>query len=462
IGTAMPPLPPGQRTILINVTAPNAIVLLTNVAIADPNNAIPEGDETNNTATFPTSVQSAINLSIQKTGPTSSSQSQPGEYVITMTNHKSGDGQRAEDVVMRDPLPVGLIPLAAEIDPGQENNWGCQISQNPINLVECIGDLDPEQTVTVRIAVFMTAESGKSLDNEACIDPGNVIPEFGMGENDNCSTWTTLIIPKSPNLFLNKSASPSAVTPGTELVYTLLLQNNGDASAASPLTITDSLPSTVTFIDANGTDGWTCTFAAPTVTCHDAGGGLGIGASTTITIRTNVNPGVTLPITNAANATSPATTTDPGGVSETADHLTDNTATVTTSVTGTGFDLVLSVLTDNPDPVSPGQVLKYTAVAINAGTEDATGVKIAIHIPSSSGVLLLNADGTNGFNCAAPVSDVITCTGDLPGGGDTTITIGMAVLLSLVPPTDLTVTATIDPTDAAHPSGFFIESNEGN
>jgi uncharacterized repeat protein (TIGR01451 family) len=452
---------PTARIINIRVTAPNAIVGLTNEVSVDPGNLIPEGSEQNNTATVFVAVSPVIDLSIKKTGPTTSSQSQPGEYVITMTNEKTGDGQRAEDVVMRDPLPVGLIPLAAEIDPGQENNWACQIFQNPINLVECSGDLDPAQTVVVRIAVFMTAESGKSLDNEACIDPDNLIQENGLGETNNCSTWTTVIVPKSPNLFLNKSASPSAVTPGVELVYTLLLQNIGDASAASPLTVTDSLPSSVTFVDANGSDGWTCSYTAPTVSCQDAGGGLATGASITITIRTTVNDGVSLPITNAANATSPATTTDPGAVSETADHLADNTATVTTSVSGSGFDLVLSVLTDNPDPVSPGQVLKYTAVAVNAGTEEATNVKIAINIPSG-GVTFVSADGTNGFNCAAPVSNVITCTGTLPGGGDTTISVGLAVLLSLIPPADLSVTATIDPPYSGHPNGDFAESNEGN
>jgi uncharacterized repeat protein (TIGR01451 family) len=174
-----------------------------------------------------------------------------------------------------------------------------------------------------------------------------------------------------------------------------------------------------------------------------------------------VNAGVTLPITNVANATSPATTTDAGAVNETPDHLADNTATVTTSVSGSGFDLILSALSDNPDPVSPGQVLKYTAVAVNAGTEAANGVKVNLTIPSG-GVLFLTADGTNGFNCAAPVSNVVTCTGDLPGGGDTTITLGLAVLLSLIPPSDLSVTATIDPPYAGHPNGDFTESNEGN
>ena len=113
------------RIINIRVTAPNAIVGLTNEVSVDPDNLIPEGSEANNTDTVFVAVSPVIDLSIKKTGPTTSSQSQPGEYVITMTNNQTGDGQRAEDVVMRDPLPVGLIPLAAEIDPGQQNNWAC-------------------------------------------------------------------------------------------------------------------------------------------------------------------------------------------------------------------------------------------------------------------------------------------------------------------------------------------------
>jgi hypothetical protein len=198
------------RIINIRVTAPNAIIGLTNEVIVDPDNLVPEGSEQNNTATVFVLVQPVINLSIKKTGPTTSSQSQPGEYVITMTNNASGDGQRAEGVVMRDPLPVGLIPLAVEIDPGQENNWACEISQNPINHVECVGDLDPTQTVTVRIAVFMTAESGKSLDNEACITMA-AQSEFGLATG-NCACLTIIIRIAEP--VPEQGASPSAVTPG--------------------------------------------------------------------------------------------------------------------------------------------------------------------------------------------------------------------------------------------------------
>src|SRR4029077_14030696 len=83
------PGPAGTRTIVINVTAPNKVGGLLDQAIADPNNAIPEGDETNNTATFATSVDSQINLSVTKTGPPSSNQSQTSEFDITVKNENT-------------------------------------------------------------------------------------------------------------------------------------------------------------------------------------------------------------------------------------------------------------------------------------------------------------------------------------------------------------------------------------
>jgi hypothetical protein len=98
---------------------------------------------------------------------------------------------------------------------------------------------------------------------------------------------------------------------------------------------------------------------------------------------------------------------------------------------------------------------------VNGGTADAANVKIAITIPSA-GVLFQNADGSNGFNCVGPSAGVITCEGPLPAGGDTTIKVSFTVLLGLIPPADLTLTATIDPPYAGHPNGDFAETSEGN
>ena len=245
------------------------------------------------------------------------------------------------------------------------------------------------------------------------------------------------------------------MAPGDDLTYTILIANNGSAKANTPLTLTDTLPTaSVTFVDAIGTNGWTCTGTGPVV-CHDGGLGLDAGASATITIHAKVKDTTTLPFVNIATADAAThdEVAEPNAVDETPGQL-NNTATVKSSVNGSGFDLVMSAISDNPDPAGHGQALKYTIVALNAGTADANGVHIAITLPAA-GLTFVGADGSNGFNCTGGPAGPLDCSGDLPGGGDTVISVNFTVNVGVTPP-DVTLTATIDPTNA------FIETEEGN
>ena len=115
---------------------------------------------------------------------------------------------------MVDYLPVGLIPLSvsAESVAGNATNMACETQENPVNLVTCVGDLEPGQVVDITVHVFITAEDG-ALDNEACIDPDHEIDE--TSELDNCKTKTTVVAPPpAPNLNINKNASTGTVTAG--------------------------------------------------------------------------------------------------------------------------------------------------------------------------------------------------------------------------------------------------------
>ena len=228
------------RIVTIKVTAPNHNTVLTNQAFVDPENPIPEGDELNNTDTFVTTVASVINLKITKEGPDKASQSQVKDYTIKVKNEKpsgaGSTGQTAFDVKVHDPLPVGVIPLA--VNGGTGNNWACQILENPINVVDCIGDLNPDQEVTITITVFITAENNRSLDNEACVDPDDEIEEFDPpGERDNCSTATTPLVPDpkmSPDLLVTKTADVATGTPGQNITYTIKVENVGDGGGEEP------------------------------------------------------------------------------------------------------------------------------------------------------------------------------------------------------------------------------------
>jgi uncharacterized repeat protein (TIGR01451 family) len=138
---------------------------------------------------------------------------------------------------------------------------------------------------------------------------------------------------------------------------------------------------------------------------------------------------------------------------ETGAHLANNTSSITTSVGGSGLDLAIASITDNPDPVNRAHQVTYTIVGVNGGTAAANGVHVHVDIPPV-GVTLVGADGSNGFNCGAPVGTTIDCTGDLPAGESTVITATFAVLLGA--PDDLNLTATIDPDNA------FPEIDETN
>ena len=148
---------------------------LTNSAFVDPYNEIPEGDETNNVDSVQTLVKPKVNLTVvSKEGPSQANQNQEADYVITVKNEKTwGDGAIAFDAVVVDYLPVGLIPLSVSTD---TSNMACETQENPVNLVTCNGDIEPDQQVVITVHVFITAENG-SLDNEACIDPDHQIDE---------------------------------------------------------------------------------------------------------------------------------------------------------------------------------------------------------------------------------------------------------------------------------------------
>lgn len=436
------------REILVTLIAPTGLdkiatdpsdirQTIRNQAFVDPFNAIGEGDETNNTDLVVTSVQSQVNLTvISKEGPNQANQNQEADYVIKVKNEKVwGDGRIAFGAVVVDNLPPGLIPLTVDAD---ESDMRCSIEENPVNVVTCTGDIEPDQEITITVHVFITAESG-ALDNEACIDPGHLIDE--TDETDNCKTKITEVEPPAEsNLNINKSASKGTVTAGEQFSYTVTVSNVGDAAAPTGITIVDHLPSEVGFINANATNGFNCTYVSPDVTCTDSGSGLAPGQATVITINVKVNDGVTEAFENVA---------------EVDDDGTLEQAKVTTNVGGSGVDLVLSDITDAPDPANVGQNVSYTFTVTNAGTNASGAFEISADMDTMSGLDFIGASASQGFTCGSLVGTTVTCSGGgLPAGQATTVKLTYEVTAGSPSTHELSVKA--DSGDAV------VESNEAN
>ena len=445
---------PTTRTIEVVVRAPQVQQqTFTNQAAVDPFNAIPESNETNNTSRDTLTVTSPYNLSIEKDGPTNAQQNSTQDYVITVTNEKAA----VDDVVVVDYLPVGLFPLGVEAT----GNFACTTSENPVNLVRCVGDMAGNNaTATITVHVFVT-QNGGVLDNEACVDPDDEIVE--TDETDNCKTKSTPVTTFRPNISVLKSASAGSVSIGATLSYTLNVTNTGDGPSDT-FDVTDDLPAEVSIVGTpTATDGLaTCSHDGSAtgglVTCGVTNGLLP-GQSTQITITTQVNSGATSAFTNTAKANNGAAVGESASEEPCASNpaacgpettTENNVDSVTTSVGGASIDLAVGDITDIPDPVAEGNEVTYTTVVVNGGTQDAKAadgneVVVRVDLPTL-GMTLNSVLASQGFACTLTNGDALaTCRGDLLAGQSTTITAKLTV--GAAAPEQLTVQVTADAVD---------------
>jgi uncharacterized repeat protein (TIGR01451 family) len=143
---------------------------------------------------------------------------------------------------------------------------------------------------------------------------------YGSGKSFICYVWPIregqIEVLGNADISLTKADSPDPVMVENNLTYTLTVINNGPDTATG-VTISDTLPTSVTFVSATSSQG-TYSRSGNIVTCNI--GGLSNGDSATVTII--VTPTTTGTINNTASVT----------CNETDSNSANNTATATTTV----------------------------------------------------------------------------------------------------------------------------------
>jgi uncharacterized repeat protein (TIGR01451 family) len=172
--------------------------------------------------------------------------------------------------------------------------------------------------------------------------------------------------PPSADLSITKDGLPNPVTVGSNLTYTITVTNNGP-SGATGVTVSDSLPSGMTFVSATPSQG-SCS-GMTTVSCSL--GSLGNGGSATVTIV--VTPTQAGGFSNTAMVT--GNEADPNGANNSATQVTTvNPAPTTLSALSPAklwvgqndaikqlkFDLMAEVLV-NGTVVGSGQLANVSA-----------------------------------------------------------------------------------------------------
>lgn len=162
--------------------------------------------------------------------------------------------------------------------------------------------------------------------------------------SNSATAQEVTVIDQIPALQVGISATPEPVLPANLVTYTISYGNTG-TDVASGVELTQSLPAGVSFVSATPlpdfgtTDTWTI-------------GGLGIGASGTVTVVGIVAPG----LANGALLPCDVTLRDGAG------QIT--TANVTSSVSA--VDGIALASAANTDPVPPGGQVTYTISYANA------------------------------------------------------------------------------------------------
>jgi fimbrial isopeptide formation D2 family protein/uncharacterized repeat protein (TIGR01451 family) len=188
---------------------------------------------------------------------------------------------------------------------------------------------------------------------------------------------------------------------GQTFAYSISVTNNGDDPNVGGFTVTDVLPTGLTFADSPG-----CSATGQTVTCD--GGDLAVGAHQDFTINATANADaadsngyVTSSVQNTASvAPKPTANADPNPAND--------SASATTTITAQA-DLQLNSLTASPNatsspPAIAGNDITYTITVKNGGPSNAGAYTVTAPLP-------VDTTFSAGSGCVE-ASGTITCSGD--------------------------------------------------
>ena len=309
-------------------------------------------------------VGTLADLSILKTRTGTLLAGTPATYTLDVTN--LGPSVSRAPITVRDPIPAGTTFVSASGGP----DWApCGLGTGvDANVVICtytndlaVGAPAPQISITVDVASAATG----TITNTATVSGTTVDPNTGNNQATNIGTVTT-----KGDLRIDKQAT-GLLQAGLPATYRIRVDNDGPSDALN-LTITDTLPTGLTYVSATSVTpaepgGWVCTpaldlrsFACtlPSLAARDL---PVVDGFATVDITVNVASDVQGQVVNTANVSS--TTPD--------DNLTNNTDS-DDSVFGTEADLAITKT--SPGTAVAGGPLTWTLQVTNNGPSDSQPV----------------------------------------------------------------------------------------
>jgi uncharacterized repeat protein (TIGR01451 family) len=354
--------------------------LLTNTATVT--STTPDPDPNDNSSTTNTTVTTPVaTLTVTKTGaPNPVDAGNDLSYTITASNNGS---VVLDTATVTDPLPPGttFVSLAS---PG---GWACTTPAVGANgTVTCSMLAAPANSSFV---FTLVAHVPSNAPTGPVTNQATFFSDVG-GRDTTLLATAVNQVQISADLQVTNNDAPDPVVAGSNLVYTIGVNNAGPSDAAS-VSLTDSLPAGTTFVSLASPGSWSCT--TPAVGAHGSvscsGPVIALATATfTLTVNTNASLAGSTVLTDNATATFAS---DPNNG--------NNTGTATTTV--------------NPNPVTT------TVIAAPTVTFNANGiVTVTVSTPGTTptGNVTLSVDG------GAPLSQPLVAVNGTSAAAVFTIT----------------------------------------
>jgi uncharacterized repeat protein (TIGR01451 family) len=326
------------------------------------------------------SLPKFADLSITKAATSSFIVGTTATYSLTVTN--AGPQSASGIIRVRDTLPTGLT-----YSPSTNAGWTCSAAGQVVTCDRATA-LAAGVSSTITLTVTVAAAASPSVNNTATVD----CPTFDPNTANNSSTVTTAVaIP--PDLTITKTHVGNFTQGQANAPYTITVTNSGSGPTGAQITVTDTLPTGLSFVSGSGTNWNNCSASGQVVTCQ-RNTLLGAGANTTINLLVNVDP------------TAPASITNTASVAVSGELNTgNNSASNPTTINGRPD---LTITKSHTGNFTQGQNnVPYTITVTNAGRA-ATNAAITVTDTLPAGLSFVSGTGTGWTNCTA-AGQVVTC-----------------------------------------------------
>jgi uncharacterized repeat protein (TIGR01451 family) len=290
-------------------------------------------------------VTNASSADLEAAKSASPSTAVPGEnetYTLTIKNKGPSPAREAS---ITDPLPAGVTFVSA--DPG------CTFAGGTVTCSEAL--LAAGASKSFKVVTKVASSVDHRIKNTATVHSPTPDPE----PKNNESTTETPVGPKT-DLQMTKTASAASATVGGQVMYTLVVQNNGPSDATG-VTVEDTLPSGLTLVSAQPSQG-----SCSGTKCQL--GTLAAGGSAQVLVTANVTGGGGSSVKNTAKVTGDQPDPDPGNNED------GSTVEIKPGPEPT-FDLSVKKTANVKNPTI-GQQVTYTIAVENSGPQAAPEAKV--------------------------------------------------------------------------------------